>query len=243
VSAPAVPLTGALDPRVWRRRPIARVLAVVAAVAAVAALAAAAMAIRSAAYFRVRAITVVGTHYLIARDVAARARLDTATSVWTALPPIAARLRGLPGVASVVVTRELPGTIVVRIVETAPVALAPTPQGLAAVDVGGHVLPLDPTRSDVDLPVVTRADLQILRLLDGVRTVAPALYARISSVRRDGPADLLVTTTDGRLRLRASATPERVAEAVPVAADLARRGLAWTELDLRYRDQVVARLR
>jgi cell division protein FtsQ len=149
----------------------------------------------------------------------------------------------LPGVATVVVRRELPGTIVVQIGEIAPVALMPTPLGLAAVDVAGHPLPLDPTRSDVDLPVVTRPDPQILRLLEGVRALAPALYARISSVRRDGPVDLVVTTDVARIRLRATATPARLAEVTPVAADLARRGLAWRELDLRYRDQVVARLK
>jgi cell division protein FtsQ len=37
-------------------------------------------------------------------------------------------------------------------------------------------------------------------------------------------------------------TVGRFAEAVAVAQDLARRGLVAAELDLRFRDQVVARL-
>jgi len=35
---------------------------------------------------------------------------------------------------------------------------------------------------------------------------------------------------------------ERLAQVLPVAADLARRHVRATELDLRYRDQVIARL-
>jgi len=145
--------------------------------------------------------------------------------------------------AQVVVGRSLPGTLVVRVTEAVPVALAPMPGGLQAVDTSGHVLPLDPARADVDLPVVARPDPQVLRLLAGVRAVAPALFARISAVRRDGAEDLIVTFPDGVVRARANATPERLADAGPVRADLARRGLVYAELDLRYRDQVVARLR
>jgi hypothetical protein len=45
------------------------------------------------------------------------------------------------------------------------------------------------------------------------------------------------------VRARADATPERLADVGPVRADLARRRLVYAELDLRYRDQVVARLK
>jgi len=37
-------------------------------------------------------------------------------------------------------------------------------------------------------------------------------------------------------------TPERLAEIFPVEADLARRQARVAELDLRFRDQVIARL-
>jgi cell division protein FtsQ len=199
--------------------------------------------LRDLAYFRVRAVAVTGTHYLSPRTIVARLHVDTTASVWDDARQMRARVAALPGVQSVEIGRSLPGTLVVRVTEAVPVALAPTPGGLEAVDAAGHLLPLDPTRADVDLPVVARPDPELLRLLAGVRAVAPALYARISAVRRDGAEDLVVTFPDGVVRARADATPERLADAGPVRADLARRGLAYTELDLRFRGQVVARLK
>ena len=200
-------------------------------------------ALRNMTYFRVRNVSVVGTHYLAPRAVVARLHIDTTASVWNNLGVYQTRVAGMPGVQSVVVTRSLPGTLVVRVIEAAPVALAPTPGGLEAVDVAGRVLPLDPTRADADLPVVARPDPVLLKLLAGVQRVAPALYARISAVRRDGAEDVVVTFPDGVVRARVDATPERLADAGPVRADLARRGMTYTELDLRYRGQVVARLK
>ena len=199
--------------------------------------------LRDMRYFRVRTVAVEGTHYVSPRTVVARLRVDTTASVWDDLDVFRARVAGLAGIRSVVVGRSLPGTLVVRVTEAVPVALAPMPGGLQAVDTSGHVLPLDPARADVDLPVVARPDPQVLRLLAGVRAVAPALFARISAVRRDGAEDLIVTFPDGVVRARVDATPERLADTGPVRADLARRGLAYAELDLRYRDQVVARLK
>ena len=40
----------------------------------------------------------------------------------------------------------------------------------------------------------------------------------------------------------ADVTADRLADIVPVEQDLARRNLRATELDLRFRDQVIARL-
>jgi hypothetical protein len=46
----------------------------------------------------------------------------------------------------------------------------------------------------------------------------------------------------GVVRAGIDVTPERLAGAGLVAADLDRRGQHYMELDLRYRDQIVARL-
>lgn len=104
------------------------------------------------------------------------------------------------------------------------------------------MLPIDPTRVDVDLPIVTGSDLPTLRLLGEVREALPALFARISDVRRTTAGDLLFTLADTRVRAPADVDVARLAEILPVAADLARRHAGPAELDLRYRDQVVARL-
>jgi cell division protein FtsQ len=44
------------------------------------------------------------------------------------------------------------------------------------------------------------------------------------------------------VRATAGTTAERFAEILPVEQDLARRGVRARELDLRYRDQIVARI-
>jgi cell division septal protein FtsQ len=140
------------------------------------------------------------------------------------------------------VERDLPGTLVVHVVETAPVAMAPVAGGLRVYDVRARALPIDPTRTDVDLPIIDRPDVLVTRLLGGVQSVSPRFFARISAVGRQGTGELVVQLDRGVVRAGLDITPERLAGAGLVAADLERRGERYTELDLRYRDQVVARL-
>lgn len=207
--------------------------------------------LRRMAFFRVRAVTVVGTRYVAPRDVVARLGVDSTTSVWADFGAARARVAALPGVRAVTVDRDLPGTLVVRITEAVPVALAPDAGGnLRAYDDAGRALPLDPTRTATDLPVVGQVDRRLLQLLAGIRTAAPAVFGQISSVRRDGATDLVLTLTDGAgtgeiVRARADVTPARLADVGPVRNDLARRGKGgrYAELDLRYRDQVIVRLK
>jgi cell division septal protein FtsQ len=140
------------------------------------------------------------------------------------------------------VERELPGILVVHVTETVPVAMAPTSNGFRVYDVRAQALPIDPTRTDLDLPVIDRPDAIITRLLSGVETMSPRFFARISTVARQGNGDLVMQLDHGAVRAGLDVTPARLANAGLVAADLERRGEHYTELDLRYRDQIVARL-
>src|SRR5688572_11217487 len=88
---------------------------------------------------------------------AARSRDDTA--------PLAERVRLMPQVAHVEISRRLPGTLVVTLRENLPVALAPSPRGLEPVDSAGVVLPIDPAMEDIDLPIANQRDKPILALL------------------------------------------------------------------------------
>jgi cell division septal protein FtsQ len=139
------------------------------------------------------------------------------------------------------VERELPGTLVVHVTETAPVAMVPGVGGLRVYDARARVLPIDPARADVDVPVIDRPDAVVTHLLAGVETMSPRLFARISSVSRAGE-QIIVQLDRGVVRAGIDVTPERLVGAGLVAADLDRRGQHYTELDLRYRDQIVARL-
>lgn len=199
-------------------------------------------ALRRMAFFRVRNVEIVGARYLQASDVVARLAVDTTASVWDDLDRLEARVRSHPQVAGVEIGRRLPGTLVVRVTENLPVALVPSRGGFQAVDARGRPLPIDPSRSNVDLPIVARRDTALLRLMADVRRVSPALYARVSEVRRAGQGEIVVRLVSVPVRAAVQVTAERLAEIIPVEEDLARRGAAVAELDLRFRDQVIARL-
>ena len=199
-------------------------------------------------FFQLRHIAVEGTRYLSPDAVVERLAVDTSRSVWDDTEPLAARIRTMPQVADVAIKRRLPGTLVVTIIENLPVALAPSPRGLELVDSSGVVLPIDPARFDVDLPVANQRDKAILSLLTAARAQNPMLYHRISEISRDG-RDAVVLTLQSRpqyttLKVRASmgVSVARLADIFPVESDLMRRRANVAELDLRYRDQVIARL-
>ena len=200
-------------------------------------------ALRQLAFFRVRKIEVNGLRYTPAGEVLARLKVDTTRSVWDPLAPLAARVMTHPQVESAFVSRKLPGTLVVDVTERRPVALVPIGGELRAVDERGVTLPLDPSRTPVDAPVVTAPrDARVYHLLGQMQREAPALYARISSVRPAGNGELLVQVADVPVRTTTSVTLARLTDIEPVQRDLARRQLHAAELDLRYRDQVIARL-
>jgi cell division protein FtsQ len=198
--------------------------------------------LRNMEFFRVRAVEVDGAQYLAPRVVVTRMGLDSTANVWDNPTPITARLRALPQVRTVTVTRKLPGTLVVHLVEQTPVALIPGPGGLRVYDGRGVVLPIDPTRVDLDLPIAAAPDPSVLRMLDVVRRRLPALYARINGVRRSSSGDLVITLLDMKLLAPDNVDADRLGQVLPVIADLARRHARADELDLRYRDQIVARL-
>jgi cell division protein FtsQ len=221
-----------------------------------------ARALSTLAFFRVRSVEVEGAQYVSPDTVVERLHLDTLASVWGDLGPLEARLRTMPGVRGVSVKRMLPGTIVVRVAERIPIALVPTVDGLRPYDGTATPLPIDPTRTDLDLPIVqTRGatpcvahdssaarmtcasvDAGTLRLLAGLRARVPGFYAAVSEVRRAAAGYLVFQLPGLRVLASPGTDADRFATVLPVTADLARRRVHPQELDLRYRDQVVARL-
>ena len=200
--------------------------------------------LRRLAFFRVRRVEILGTRYTAPAELLDRLRVDTTRSVWDPLEPLAARVRAHAQVESVSVSRRLPGTVVVRVTERHPVALVDAPGGLRAVDARGRLLPLDPSKTPVDAPVVTAAprDTMVYHLLGEMQRAAPALYAKLSSVRPGGADEIVLQISDLTVRAMTNVTLARLGDIDPVQRDLARRQLRPTELDLRYRDQVIARL-
>jgi cell division septal protein FtsQ len=218
-------------------------------------------AARQMAFFRVHAVEIRGTRYLQPSEILSRLQVDTLMSLWDDLEPLRERVRHHPQVTGVTITRRMPGTLVVTVQENEPVALIQSSNGLLPYDSLGHELPIDPARTNLDLPIVATRDPVLLRLVGAIRNAEPRLFSRIEEVRRAGRDEILLTLSlsaterprtgsdtlasrAGTLRVRIplGLSVERLADIFPVENDLARRQLHVGELDLRYRDQVIARL-
>ncbi len=192
-------------------------------------------------YFHVRRVEFEGLRYAKGSELLRLIAVDTTQSVWQPLPPLGARVATHPLVAEVDVVRRLPGTLLVRVTEREPVALAPIDGILRPADVRGRALPIDPTQVPLDVPILAGADTVLLRVLDALRQHAPALYARVTEARRAGPDELHIMLGSLRIRTAGDVTVSRFRDILPVEADLARNQLRVVELDLRFRDQVIAR--
>ena len=210
---------------------------------------------RQMAFFRVRSVEVRGVRYLQPAEIISRLKVDTLASLWDDLTPYRNRLRGHPQVSDVSVSRKMPGTLVVTIRENLPVALIQTPAGLLPYDSTGKQLPIDPARTDLDLPIVATDDPVLLKLVGAIRAAEPRVYARIEEAKRTGREEILLTLSRGAgsadtisrgrsllVRVPIGLSVERLADIFPVESDLARRQIHVGELDLRYHDQVIARL-
>lgn len=207
--------------------------------------------LRQLDFFRVRRVEIDGARYVSPDEIVSRLRIDTTASLFDDVGPLEKRVRQHPSVRDVRIERKLPGTLLVRITENLPVAFVQAASGLVAVDATGRSLPVDPATADVDLPVLAVRDTVSLRVLGEVRDQLPALFARIGEVRRLPRGDsfyLLFRLTESPTNLAhdvlasGDVGADRLSDIVPVEQDLARRKLRATELDLRFRDQVIARL-
>jgi cell division septal protein FtsQ len=193
-------------------------------------------------FFRLRHVEVRGAAYVQAEDLVARLRVDTTQSVWEDIGTLRRRLLEHPQVRDVKVRRRLPSTLLLIVDEWMPVGLVPTRRGLQPYDSAGRALPIDPSRTPLDLPVVQSGDPRLLAALGRIATANPTFYARINSLQRDGRDAMIIQLDSIRVRAPLGVSGPRLADIFPVESDLARRGANLAELDLRYRDQVIARL-
>jgi POTRA domain-containing FtsQ-type protein len=217
-----------------------RVAAVVAVLAAVSAPLWCAPLLRPLRFFGVRRVDVVGARYLAPAAVVAGLGLRPEASVFDDLEALREHLLLVPGVASAKVTRRLPGTLVVAIVEREPVALADGPDGLVALDATARPLPYDPTAAPVDAPIVERADSALLAALETIRTSDLGFFAGVAAARTRG-GEVVLDLGTGRARLGLPVEPAIVQQVSAVERDLAVRALPWRELDARFHGWVVVR--
>ena len=200
------------------------------------------LVMRRMAFFHVRRVEVVGAHYIAPSDILMRLKVDTMASVWDPTAPLVARVLTHAEVERAEVRRKLPGTLVVEVTERVPVALVPAANGFRVFDAHGRVLPIDPARVTVDAPVLSQRDTAVLRFLGELRRGMPEMYARVNTISSVGADEMLIELKSHPVRAMKDVSLDRLTEIDPVEADLARKQLGATEIDLRYKDQVIARL-
>jgi cell division protein FtsQ len=199
--------------------------------------------LRGLTFFHIHTVEIRGARYLEPSTVVSRLRVDTLWSIFDDLGPLEARLRRHPQIAAVTITRRPPGTLVVHITENVPVALVSHGDALMPYDSAGHPLPIDPSQTTLDLPILAAPNVGALQLLSGLRRTDRSLYDRISQVIAGQGGDLVFILPPAlRIRAAAGVAPDRFHDIFPVESDLTRRNERPVELDIRFRDQVIARL-
>jgi cell division protein FtsQ len=199
-------------------------------------------ALRRLAFFRVRHVEVRDARFTPAEEVRTLLAIDTTFSIWEDLEPLRQRVVEHPQVRNARIARWFPSTLVVRLEEFQPVALVPTRDGMKAYDATGRVLPLDPSRTPVDAPLVSRPDTTLFRLLGEMQQVARDTYARLNEARRISRDVVLLDLVDFTVLVQPDIGVERLAQISSVEAELDSRRMRLRELDFRYTDQVIARI-
>jgi cell division protein FtsQ len=196
--------------------------------------------LRGLDFFRVRRVEIAGLQYLDPAKVIEALKLRSTASVFDDPAPLARRVLALPGVTTAEIGRRLPGTLIVELQETAPVALTSRGGDLVPLDRRGRLLPFDPLRSAPDLPFAAQGDAMVAGVLGRVRDYDPDLFARIGAAWRVGP-DVVLEVGGRRLLFGAQVSAEDIRAVMAVEQALARSGRAYQELDGRFAGQVIVR--
>lgn len=183
----------------------------------------------------VRDVAVVGAAPDQVEPVRAAAAVGPATSLlWLDTDDVAEQVRTLPRVATVDVSRDWPGTLVVTVAEREPVLAAPAPSGgVVLVDATGFGYRTMPARP-AGVPALTLAPGMLpspddpgTRAAADVAVALPAsLRADLVEVRANGPYDVsFVLTGEREVRWGADADNER--KAAVLGALLTRPGSVY----------------
>jgi len=191
-------------------------------------------------FFRVRRVEVRGLRNLRAEEVLRALPVESVRSVFADFEAWQAAVDSIPGVEGTEMSVRLPGTVVVTVRETEPVALVMRRGRLQLVGEDGEVLAFDPTVAAPDLPVLEQADSVVTRLLARVREADATFFARVVSASR-AVDDVVLAAGKQRYWFRPWAGAEAIQAVLAVEQDLENKGRGWAELDARYSGQVVVR--
>jgi cell division protein FtsQ len=209
--------------------------------------------------FETRRVEVSGTRLLAPHEVLTASGVRIGDNVWTDPAAWESAILRHPVIAGAEVTRVLPGTLRIRITEKRPAALLQAGT-LRPVTAEGEILPVDPARVPVDLPLlrarvkpdargrVGEAPVRALLAEAGrLAELDPALMARVSELcpEAGGLMRLVLSAPAADVLLPPGADEPRLVRLRAALADLERRAPADSaragrmRIDARWEDQVV----
>lgn len=210
--------------------------------------------LRDVPWFKVRRVEVVGTAYVAPDEVLEAADIRQGRSVFDDFGDAQARVAAHPLIERARIVPRGLRTVRVEVQELVPIVLAAVPE-LRALTAHGTILPLDPTRTPVDLPILaapleTREGrvvggdgLEVLRGFARVQALDPGLAAIVSDVRGahgGGIALSLLDSHEAEELLLPAEPDERVLRRLRATlADLRRRDWSGRRLEARYAGLVV----
>lgn len=194
--------------------------------------------VRQVPFFRIRRIEVTGVRYLEPARVVAALALEDGQNLFDPLGDAGRRVRALEAVEAVRLDRRVPGTLRVVVVERPPAALLSTREGMVALDCAGHLLPYDPARSRLTLPLVARGDSLLVRALCVVRVADSALYDAVDLARAGPGGAVILDLGRTHVRLRGMPTTDEVRAVGLVRRHLLATGRGFSEIDGRYAERV-----
>ncbi|MEE4207628.1 MAG: FtsQ-type POTRA domain-containing protein [Erythrobacter sp.] len=170
--------------------------------------------------FEVRRVRVTGTNRMDEREVYARALAQRDRSMPDVdVEALRAELLALPWVADARVSKQLPDTLAIDIVEREPHAVLVKPDRLVLIDRGGHELaPVASTDAEGRLRISGPGAARQVAALDRLLAAAPALSPRVEAAEWVGNRRWNVTFESGQVL----ALPEGETEAASALVTFAR---------------------
>lgn len=209
--------------------------------------------------FRIRDVRVVGAKVANPSVLVAEAGLmGKELHFWSPLAEYAVWAQRDPLVAEARFRRDFPNRLVLEIVEREPIVFLALTR-LTPVDSTGQVLPVSAFQADWDVPVMVgdwdpeqvvnngmvedEIVREMLSWLAQVGITYPALAREISSIEltSEGTVTLQLVNAQGSVLLSVGTPLSKLGLVDDVLRDLREKGMSYTQLDLRFGDQIVVR--
>jgi cell division protein FtsQ len=215
---------------------------------------------RQISWFEIQRVEISGAFLLAPHEVLEASGVHVGQHLLEELAVWESALRAHPVIADARVSRHLPHTLRVRIREERPVAFVGD-SGLTPATGAGQLLPVDPARAPVDLPIMrgnvadsteAAAMRRMLAEVGRLTGIDPVLMAGVSEIQTAAPIPdaLILRHSSAHLIVPLGVDPQRVAQLRATLHDVERRqagpaGDGHTAelpvLDARFGDQIVVR--